>query len=99
MAEKRANRRLEHLARTGRLVGRFFAALDPVAVDPEVTIPIASKSKLYGFLNLRYFWETGTCTTLEGNTFILTFSMPVPSIPLQSPELCAVSGSRTRQAV
>ncbi len=50
---------------------------------PEVTIPIASKSKLYGFLNLRYFWETGARTTLEGNTFILTFSMPVPSIPLQ----------------
>jgi hypothetical protein len=50
---------------------------------PEVTIPLASKSKLYGFLNLRYFWETGARSTLEGNTFLLTFSFPVPSIPLQ----------------
>ncbi len=50
---------------------------------PEVTIPLASKKKLYGFLNLRYFWETGARTTLEGNTFLLTLSFPVPSIPLQ----------------
>jgi hypothetical protein len=50
---------------------------------PEVTIPLASKSKLYGFLNLRYFWETGARTTLEGNTFLATFTFPIPSIPLQ----------------
>jgi len=50
---------------------------------PEVTIPLASKSKLFGFLNLRYFWETGARTSLEGNTFLATFSFPVPSIPLQ----------------
>jgi hypothetical protein len=50
---------------------------------PEVTIPLASKSTLYGFLNLRYLWETGARTTLEGNTFLATFSFPVPSIPLQ----------------
>ena len=52
-------------------------------VGPEVTIPVASKSKLYGFLNLRYFWETGARTTLEGNTFLATFTLPVPSISLQ----------------
>jgi hypothetical protein len=52
-------------------------------IGPEVTIPLASKSKLFGFLNLRYFWETGARTTLEGNTFLATFSFPVPSIPLQ----------------
>ncbi len=50
---------------------------------PEVTLPLASKSKLYGFLNLRYFWETGARTTLEGNTFLATFTFPIPSIPLQ----------------
>ena len=48
-----------------------------------ISIPLASKSKLYGFLNLRYFWETGARTTLEGNAFLATFSLPVPSIPLQ----------------
>ena len=52
-------------------------------VGPEVTIPLASKKTLYGFLNLRYFWETGARSTLEGNTFVVTFSFPVPSIPLQ----------------
>ncbi len=50
---------------------------------PEVTIPLASTAKLYGFLNLRYFWETGARTTLEGNTFLATFTFPIPSIPLQ----------------
>jgi hypothetical protein len=52
-------------------------------IGPELTIPLASKSKLYGFLNLRYFWESGARTSLEGNTLLLTFSFPVPSIPLQ----------------
>jgi hypothetical protein len=50
---------------------------------PEITLPLASKAKLYGFLNLRYFWETGARTTLEGNTFVATFTFPIPSIPLQ----------------
>lgn len=50
---------------------------------PEVTIPIASKNTLFGFVNLRYFWETGAQTTLEGNTFVVTFSIPVPSVSLQ----------------
>jgi hypothetical protein len=50
---------------------------------PDITIPLASKKKLYGFLNIRYFWESGARTTLEGDTFVVTFSFPVPSIPLQ----------------
>jgi len=52
-------------------------------IGPEITIPLASKKKLYGFLNLRYLWESGARTALEGNTFLATFSFPVPSIPLQ----------------
>ena len=50
---------------------------------PEVNIPLASQKKLFGFLNLRYFWETGARSTLEGNTFVATLTFPVPSIPLQ----------------
>ena len=50
---------------------------------PELTLPLSSKSTLDGFLNLRYLWETGARTTLEGNTFLVTISFPVPSIPLQ----------------
>jgi hypothetical protein len=50
---------------------------------PEVTIPIATKKKLYGFINVRYFWEFGARTTLEGNAFVLTATFPIPSVPLQ----------------
>lgn len=53
------------------------------AFGPEISFPLASKKKLYGFLDLRYLWETGARTTLEGNTFVATFSFPVPSISLQ----------------
>jgi len=52
-------------------------------VGPEISIPIASKRKLYGFLNFRYFWETGVRNSLEGNTFVLTASFPIPSLSLQ----------------
>ena len=47
-------------------------------VGPEVTIPIALKGKLYGFINARYLWEFGARSTLEGNTFVLTAILPVP---------------------
>ena len=52
-------------------------------VGPEVSIPIASKRKLYGFLNFRYLWETGVRNNLEGNLFVVTASFPIPSVPLQ----------------
>jgi hypothetical protein len=51
-------------------------------IGPELTLPLASKSKLYGFANLRYFRETGARTTLEGETLILTFTFPLPPIAL-----------------
>ena len=63
--------------------GSFLGRHRVFGIGPEATLPIASKSKLYGFLNLRYFWETGARTTLEGNTFVATFTFPIPSIPLQ----------------
>lgn len=53
------------------------------AFGPEVTVPIASKRKLFGFLTARYFWETGVQSSLEGNAFVLTFTAPIPSTPLQ----------------
>ena len=52
-------------------------------IGPELTVPIASRKTLYGFLNLRYFWEIGARSTLQGNTFVATMSFPIPSIPLQ----------------
>ena len=52
-------------------------------VGPEVSIPIASRRKLYGFVNLRYLWETGVRNNLEGSMFLLTASFPIPSVSLQ----------------
>jgi hypothetical protein len=52
-------------------------------VGPEVSIPLASARKLYGFVNLRYLWETGVRNNLEGNMFLLTASFPIPSVSLQ----------------
>jgi len=53
------------------------------AVGPELTVPIMSKSKLYALLTARYFWETGVRSSLEGNTFVLNLTFPIPSVPLQ----------------
>ena len=63
--------------------GPFLDRHRVLGFGPEVTLPLASKTRLYGFLNLRYFWETGARTTLEGNSFLVTITFPVPSISLQ----------------
>ena len=52
-------------------------------VGPELTIPIATKKKLIGFLTARYFWETGARSTLEGQTFVFQATFPIPSVKLQ----------------
>ena len=52
-------------------------------IGGELMLPLASKSKLYGFANFRYFWETGARNTLEGQSFLLTLSFPIPSVSLQ----------------
>jgi hypothetical protein len=52
-------------------------------VGPELTVPLATKKPLFGFLNLRYFWETGARTALQGKTFVATVTFPIPSISLQ----------------
>jgi hypothetical protein len=52
-------------------------------VGPEITVPIATKSKLIALLNARYFWETGVRSNLEGNMFVATLTFPIPSVPLK----------------
>jgi hypothetical protein len=52
-------------------------------VGPEISIPIASGRKLYGFVNVRYLLETGVRNNLEGNLLVVTASFPIPSVPLQ----------------
>jgi hypothetical protein len=63
--------------------GAIVAKHEVYGLGPELTLPLASKSKLYGFANLRYLWETGAKSTLEGETLLLTLTFPIPSIPLQ----------------
>ena len=52
-------------------------------IGPEVTIPIATKSKLIALVDARYFWETGARTTVEGQSLVVTVTIPIPSISLQ----------------
>jgi len=53
------------------------------AVGPEVTLPLATKKTLWGFLNLRYLWEFGVRNSVEGNAFVATLSIPLGGISLQ----------------
>jgi len=52
-------------------------------IGPELILPLATKKSLFGFLSLRYLWETGARSSLQGNTFVATATFPIPSIPLQ----------------
>jgi len=53
------------------------------AAGPELTLPIATKAKLYGFANVRYLWEFGARTTLQGYTLVATLTVPIPSVKLK----------------
>jgi hypothetical protein len=66
---------------------------DPTAVDfpnkhkvfalgPDVTLPIASQSRLFALVNIRYFWEMGARVKTEGQTLVVTATFPVPSVRL-----------------
>ena len=41
-------------------------------LGPEVTLALARKNTVYGFLTARYFWETYARTTTQGTGFLLT---------------------------
>jgi hypothetical protein len=51
-------------------------------VGPDVTIPIATKSKLISLVNVRYLWETGARMTTQGDSLVVTATFPVPSIKI-----------------
>jgi hypothetical protein len=52
------------------------------AFGPDVTLPIASKSKLFALVNIRYLWESGAQLKTEGQTLTVTATFPVPSVRL-----------------
>jgi hypothetical protein len=63
----------------------------PIALDvdkhrgfgfgPEVTLPIATRDKLIAIVNARYYWETGVRSSVEGQTFLVYATVPIPSWP------------------
>ncbi len=52
-------------------------------LGPDVTLPIASKSKLFALVNIRYFWEMGVRVKTEGQNLVVTTTFPVPSVRLK----------------
>ena len=53
------------------------------AFGPDVTLPVASKSKLFALINVRYLWETGARVKTQGETLAVTATFPVPSVRLK----------------
>jgi hypothetical protein len=53
------------------------------AVGPELTIPLATKNKLYGFFTFRYEWEVYARTTTQGDALIMSAVFPFKPIKLR----------------
>jgi hypothetical protein len=49
-------------------------------LGPEVTVPIATKQTVYGFLTARYHWEIGARTTTQGGAFNVLLVLPLKPI-------------------
>jgi hypothetical protein len=52
------------------------------ALGPEVSLALARKGVLYGFLKVNYQWEVYSRTNTQGDEFLLTLSFPVRPIKL-----------------
>jgi hypothetical protein len=52
-------------------------------LGPEATLAIAARNKVYGFVTVRYFWETYARTASQGSAFLLQASFLTK--PLQLP--------------
>lgn len=59
--------------------GRLFSKHKVFGIGPEVTFPIATKTKLIALVTGRYFWETGVRSMVEGQSFLVTVTFPIPS--------------------
>jgi hypothetical protein len=49
-------------------------------VGPEVTIPIATRTKLISLINVRYLWEQGSQLKTQGQTLLITNTIPIGGI-------------------
>ena len=51
-------------------------------VGPDVTIPIATKSRLISLVNIRYLWEQDARRKTQGQTFVITNTIPIGGISI-----------------
>jgi len=51
-------------------------------IGPDVTIPIATKTRLISLVNVRYLWEQGARLKTQGQSFLLTTTIPVGGIKI-----------------
>jgi hypothetical protein len=49
---------------------------------PDVTLPLATKSKLISLVNVRYFWETAAQLKTQGQSLVVTATFPIPSVKI-----------------
>ena len=49
-------------------------------VGPDVTIPIATKTRLISLVNVRYLWEQGAESKTQGQTLMITSTVPLGGI-------------------
>ncbi len=53
------------------------------AFGPDVTLAVATKSKLFALVTIRYLWETGARVKTQGQTLVVTATFPIPSVKLK----------------
>jgi hypothetical protein len=53
------------------------------ALGPELTVPIATKSTLFGFFTFRYEWEISARTTTQGNAMVISAVFPFKPIKIK----------------
>ncbi len=73
-------RRTTQVLAVTALVASFLLAQTAWAQDKPNVVLMVMDNHGWG---LRYLRESGARSTLEGDTFLLTVTFPVPSVPLQ----------------
>ena len=49
---------------------------------PDVTVPIATRSKLIALVTARYLWEAGAQVKTQGQSLVVTATFPLPSVTI-----------------
>jgi hypothetical protein len=65
--------------------GQITGSLDRhrvYGVGPDVTIPIATKTRIISLVNVRYLWETGAQIKTQGQSLVVTSTFPVGGIKI-----------------